>query len=172
MRLSKILAFCEGNLVVYPHKGPVMGSFVFLAVSCNKLLNKKVKLLVMWEALTLKRCYCNQNGSWWRHQMETFSALLALCAGNSPVTGEFLLQRTVMRCFDVFFDLHLNKRLSKQSWGWWFEMPSCSLWHHNNALLKFPFTTAFINVALTKCPVRTACMTYIIRLLSAVSILV
>ena len=23
--------------------------------------------------------------SWWRHQMETFSALLALCAGNSPV---------------------------------------------------------------------------------------
>ena len=27
--------------------------------------------------------------TWWRHQMETFSALLALCAGNSPVTGEF-----------------------------------------------------------------------------------
>ena len=27
--------------------------------------------------------------SWWRHKMETFSALLALCAGNSPVTGEF-----------------------------------------------------------------------------------
>ena len=27
--------------------------------------------------------------SWWRHQMETFSALLALCAGNSPVPGEF-----------------------------------------------------------------------------------
>ena len=27
--------------------------------------------------------------SWWRHQMETFSALLTLCAGNSPVTGEF-----------------------------------------------------------------------------------
>ena len=25
----------------------------------------------------------------WRHQMEPFSALLALCAGNSPVTGEF-----------------------------------------------------------------------------------
>ena len=25
------------------------------------------------------------SGSWWRHQMETFSALLALCAGNSPV---------------------------------------------------------------------------------------
>ena len=24
--------------------------------------------------------------SWWRHQMETFSALLAICAGNSPGT--------------------------------------------------------------------------------------
>ena len=58
--------------------------------------------------------------SWWRHQIETFSALLAICAGNSPVTGEFPTQRPVTRSFDVFFDLRLNKRLSKQSWGWWF----------------------------------------------------
>ena len=50
----------------------------------------------------------------WRHQMETFSALLAICAGNSPVTGEFAAQRPVTRSFDVFFDLRLNKRLSKQ----------------------------------------------------------
>ena len=54
---------------------------------------------------------------WWRHQMETFSALLALCAGNSPVTGEFPTQRPVTRSFDVFFDLYLNKLLSKQSWA-------------------------------------------------------
>ena len=59
--------------------------------------------------------------SWWRHQMETFSALLAICAGNSPIPGEFTTQRPVTRSFDVFFDLCLNKRLSKQSWGWWFE---------------------------------------------------
>ena len=59
--------------------------------------------------------------------METFSALLALCAGNSPVTGEFPSQRPVSRSFAVFFDLRLNKRLSKQSWGWWFEAPSRSL---------------------------------------------
>ena len=43
--------------------------------------------------------------------------------GNSPVTGEFPLQRPVTRSFDVLFDLHLNKRLSKQSIRWWFEMP-------------------------------------------------
>ena len=41
--------------------------------------------------------------SWWRHQMETFSALLAFCAGNSPVTGEFPSQRPLTQSFDVFF---------------------------------------------------------------------
>ena len=64
--------------------------------------------------------------TWWRHQMETFSALLAICTGNSPVNGEFPAQRPVTRSFDVFFDL--NKRLGKQSWGWWFETPSRPLW--------------------------------------------
>ena len=59
--------------------------------------------------------------AWWRHQMETFSALLVLCAGISPVTGDFPAQRPVTRSFGVFFDLRLNKRLYKQSWGWWFE---------------------------------------------------
>ena len=70
---------------------------------------------------------------WWRHQMETFSALLALCAGISPVSGEFPSQRPVTRSFDGFFDLRLNKRLSEQSWGWWFETPSRPLWRHCNA---------------------------------------
>ena len=69
---------------------------------------------------------------WWRHQMETFSALLALCVGNSPVTGEFPSQRPVTRSFDVYFALHLNKRLSKQSCGWWFETPWRPLWRHCN----------------------------------------
>ena len=68
--------------------------------------------------------------SWWRHQIETFSALLALCAGNSPVPGEFPTQRPVTRSFDVFFHLRLNKQLSKQSWGWWFDTLSHPLWRH------------------------------------------
>ena len=55
--------------------------------------------------------------TWWRHQMEAFSALLAICAGNSPVPGEFPAQRPMSRSFDVFIDLRLNKRLSKPSWG-------------------------------------------------------
>ena len=64
--------------------------------------------------------------------METISVLLALCVGNSSVTGEFPTQRPVTRCFDGFSDLRLNKRLSKQSWGWWFETPSWSLWRQYN----------------------------------------
>ena len=53
--------------------------------------------------------------SLWRHPMEPFSALLAICAGNSPVTGEFPAQRPVTRSFDASFDLRLNKRLIQQA---------------------------------------------------------
>ena len=70
--------------------------------------------------------------SWWRHQMETFSALPAICAGNSPVTGEFPTQRPVTQSFDVFFDLCQNEWLSKQWGGWGFETPSRPLWCHCN----------------------------------------
>ena len=64
--------------------------------------------------------------------METFSALPAICAGNSPVPGEFPAQRPVTRSFDVFFDLRLNERLNKQSWGWWLETLSRPSWCHRN----------------------------------------
>ena len=67
----------------------------------------------------------------WRHQWETFSALLALCAWNSPVIGEFPAQGPVTRSFNIFFDLCLNKQLSKKSWGWWFETQLHSLWRHS-----------------------------------------
>ena len=66
----------------------------------------------------------------WRHQMGTFSTLLALCEGNSSVISEFHSQRPVTGSFGAFFDLHLNKRLSKQSGRWLFKTPSCSLWRH------------------------------------------
>ena len=63
----------------------------------------------------LERTFCCKisgliwTSSWWRHQM---------------VTSEFPAR------FHVFYDLHLNKRLSKQWWGWWFEKASRSLWRH------------------------------------------
>ena len=76
--------------------------------------------------------------------METFSALLAICAGNSPVPGEFPAQRPVTRSFDVFFDLRLNKRLSKQSWGWWFEALSRPLWRHCNETKKLQVMICYL----------------------------
>ena len=78
--------------------------------------------------------------------METFSALLAICAGNSPVPGEFTAQWPVTRSFDVFFDMRPNKRLSKQSRGWWFETPSRPKWRHYNDTLCVVINTSSIRV--------------------------
>ena len=79
--------------------------------------------------------YCTMmtslNGS-----IETFSALLTLCAGNSPVTGELPTQRPVTRSFDVVYDLRLNQLLSKQWRCRWFETPTCPLWRHCNAYMN------------------------------------
>ena len=69
--------------------------------------------------------------------MATFSALLALCEGNSPVPGEFPKHRPETRSFDTFFDLHLNKYLSKQSRHRWFETPTCSLRRYCNGVNTF-----------------------------------
>ena len=110
------------------HKVIMRSLDVLFAVNQSKLQDEQSS----WQWFyTMTRVWGHCN-SWWRHQMETFSALLAICAGNSPVPGEFPTQRSVTRSFDVFFDLHPNKRLSKQSWGWWFETLSWSLWRHCN----------------------------------------
>ena len=86
----------------------------------------------------LKMQICQQlisEMTWWRHLMETFYALLAICAGNSPVSGEFPAQRPVTHSFEVFFRLRLNKRLIEQSLDWWFETPPRSLWRQCNDVL-------------------------------------
>ena len=78
------------------------------------------------------RCIEIWSSTWWKK-----SRVTVICVRNSPVTGEFPTQMPVTRSFDVFFDLHLNKRLSKQSWGWWFETASRSLWRHCNVSFSF-----------------------------------
>ena len=66
-----------------------------------------------------------------------------ICRVTGHLCGEFTghrwipAQRPVTRSFDVFFDLCLNKQLSKQSWGWWFWTPSCPLWRHCNVMYVF-----------------------------------
>ena len=62
-------------------------------------------------------------------------------------------QRPVTLSFDVFFDLRLNKRLSKQSWGWWFETLSCPLWRHRNGnLYRDIFYTSWPGTIFTAFP--------------------
>ena len=67
--------------------------------------------------------------TWWCHQMETFLSLLGLCAGNSPVTGEFPAQRPVMQSFDVFF-WHISKEaimLNLMHWSY-IHSSRCYVW--------------------------------------------
>ena len=111
---SALLALCELN--------PLMtGAFCFVYSKSWLLQNFACgAIAVLWWH------------TWWRHQMETFFALVAICAGNSPVPGEIPAQRPETRRFNVFFDLRRNKRLSKQSWDWWFEKLSRPLWRHCN----------------------------------------
>ena len=99
-------------------------------------------LYIIWNKITMLylassiRCIklSGKNITRWRHQMETFSALLAICAGNSPVPGEFPALRPVTQSFDIFFDMRPNKRLSKQWWAWWFETQPYPLWRHRNEM--------------------------------------
>ena len=89
-------------------------------------------------------CMMTSNGN--------ISALLAICVVNSTVAvpGEFRVQRPVTRSFDVLFDLRLNKRLSKQSRGWWFDTLSCPLWRQcngNNGLLNWNISSVTFIIA-------------------------
>ena len=122
----------------FSHKSPVCVSVSsFLSAYINFWTNRGEKS-AKWEhndvhtiSLTI----------WWHNQMEIFSALLALCEENPPFTGGFHShtggfhsQRPVTQSFDVFFDVRLNKRLSKQSTCWWFETAWHSLWRLCNEI--------------------------------------
>ena len=79
---------------------------------------------------------------------------------RSPVPGKFPAQRPVTQSFDVFFDLRLNKRLRKQSWGWWFETLSRPLWRHCNGTPSSPlfssgtYTSVLVAIWIIKRVIR------------------
>ena len=63
---------------------------------------------------------------------------------TSHLCGEFTVPRWIPRTkasdaeLWYFFDLRPSKCLSKQSWGWWFETPSCPLWRQCNVMFSLP----------------------------------
>ena len=87
--------------------------------------------------------------------METFSALLVICAGNSLLTGECLAQMPLTRSFGVFSNLRFNRQLSKL-WGrWWFETPSNPSWRHRNDTWRIPDMTNITEKGSSKVQVIT-----------------
>ena len=90
--------------------------------SCSVAILDTISFQSLKLSMPWKNMVTSSNGN-------TFRVTGHLC---EEFTGEFSAQRPVTRSCDVFFDLRLNKRLSKQSWGWWVETPSRSLWHHCN----------------------------------------
>ena len=83
--LISIIAWVHGNKIDYLSQQIKQSPFSVNTDNGRKLCNASAWIF---------------RKSWWRHQMETLSALLTLCAGNSPVTGKFPLQRPLTRSFD------------------------------------------------------------------------
>ena len=88
----------------------------------------------------------------WCPQMETFSALLAFCTENAPVTSEFPTQRTVTQSFDVFFDLRQNQQ-------------SVNSWANNGDAGDFRRYRAHYDVPVMSREIRKACNVFLISLL-------
>ena len=88
---------------------------------------------VLWQ---VNYWFCSNPSMMTSSNGKIFCVIGSLC-GEFTGPDEFPTQRPVTRSFDVFFDLRLNKRLSKHPWGWWFETPSWSLWRHRNATLLY-----------------------------------
>ena len=121
--IEKLVAPCDFDTSRISHDATFALFFAILKIGIWLLLNviiqSRKKSIVIWRfCLSLRFMIIHQVVdywhfvTWWHHQMGIFSALLALCAGNSPPTQWCIIWS------------ELNKRLSKQSWGWWCETPS------------------------------------------------
>ena len=102
--------------------------------------------------------------TWWHQQMETFSAFLALCERNPSVTGVFPSQRPVTWSFDIFFELHLNKRLGQQSRRRWFETPTRSLWRTHLIIMIWRSTNILTIIKREMRKFKTQSLIYYIRM--------
>ena len=124
---SALLALCEGN-------SPFSDRFPSEKASDTESLSVSWRYHVRSDFGPLLACFMmtSSNGN-------IFRVTGPLC-GEFTGPGELPAQRPVTRSFDVFFDLHPNKRLSKQWRGWWFETQPCPLWRHRNVAATFRYT--------------------------------
>ena len=114
IRLEKMIIGCKFHILgiittLGQYIAKNLPDYMSSCTHCNLLRFQSSCRYTQYVLIRQQHNWCQQaHTPWWRHQMITFSALLALCAGNSPVTGEFPAQRPVTRSFDVFFDLRLE----------------------------------------------------------------
>ena len=124
--LTPLLAHCVSKTILYLSDKHYI---IFYVKSCVNCLTFCIICVTCQPALVIFREQCtammaSSNGN-------IFRVTWPLC-GEFTGSGEFPTQRPVTRSLDVFFDLRLDKRLSKQPWGWWYETQSWSLWRHCN----------------------------------------
>ena len=110
----------------------------------------------MQPVITKTDLHCNNSIMTWWH----FPSYLPFVRGihrspvNSPHEGQW--RRVLM----LSLICALNKRLSTQSWGWWFEMPLCSSWRHCSDLLvcRRARTTHHSQRIMTSCHGNMLCI--------------
>ena len=135
--------------IIIPEGNNYVGSnkiYIFSIIFMDALLFGHYQFSFPWRPFSIFMIYNRiHHPNEMRPNSHPESALIMMTLSNGNiirVTGHlcgkftgprwFPAQRPVTRSFDVFFDLRLNKRLSKQPWGWWFETPALSLWRHRN----------------------------------------
>ena len=144
-RIGSLRIWCKQYQVISTNSDPV-----YNYLSLNRLVNMACRILLL---CSLKLCQFilyavrHKNKPPWQCFVVVIYRLILMMTssignifrvtgplwGEFTGPGEFPAQRPVTRSFDVFFDLRLNKRLSKQPWGWCFETPSWPLWRQCNA---------------------------------------
>ena len=124
---------------------------VFMCRFSKRHLNsaKIVQNSLVYKQLSIRYCLSVKQIIELLSKFGSFRSMMTSSNGNifhvtGHLCGEFTGHRWIPRTKDsdaelwCFFDLRLNKRLSKQSRCWWFETPSCPIWRHRNAKLSFP----------------------------------
>ena len=108
-----------------------------LEVKMNIFLCNIFFMITSWYSLQMQRgvfflLVAQRRFSWWRHQMETFSAILALCAGTLPVQVDSPHKAQWRGALMVSFICTWINNWVKKTRGWWFETPPWSLWRQCN----------------------------------------
>ena len=127
-RPMELYIFIYHHIWIFEHHSTHIGKFKIQLWRCIDHIRIPTWFICHHASSAVHAMMTSSNGN-------IFRVTGPLC-GEFTGPGEFPAQRPVTRSFGVFFHLRLNKRLSKQPRGWWFETPPWSLWRHCNATFR------------------------------------